>query len=77
MQLLAGVEAGTEGATHAAGQRQMDRAVRRSREEEAGISEEEEEKVEETREEGLMVDTEGTEEDAAEILDSALGMEVY
>ena len=50
--------------------------MRRIIEEEAGRSEEEEDEDEEAIYEGLTVDTEGTEEEAAKILYSALWMEV-
>ena len=56
MQLCAGLEEGIEGATHAVGQRQMERAVRRRSKEEAGRSKEEEDEDEEAREKGLTVE---------------------
>ena len=53
----------------------MNRVVWRSTVEETGISEKEEEHYEEAREEGMTVETEGTKEEAAEILASELAME--
>ena len=57
------------------GKRQLERVRQISSEEEARIPYEEEDEDEVAREEMLMVETEGTEEEAAEILEEALGME--
>ena len=75
LQLYAGNEPGIEGATHAVGKRQLERVRQISSEEEARIPNEEEDKNEVTREESLMVETEGMEEETAEILEEALVME--
>ena len=81
LQLCAGLEAGIEGSTHAVGQRRVER-VRAGRVEEEG---EVAAAVEEQDEDGgevaglisnLTIETEGTEEEAAEGLGTALGMEV-
>ena len=76
MRLCAGLRSGIEGAKHAVGQRRREREMQRRSREEAGRTEEEEENEEEAREDRLMVETERTEEEAAEILELALGMEV-
>ena len=76
LQLCTGLESGIEGETHSVAQRRMERSVERSRKEEAERSEEEGDEVEEAIEEGMTVEIYGTEEEAAEILDSALGMKV-
>ena len=80
LQLCAGLEAGIEGATHAVGQRRLERV----RERRVEVEEEESTKAEE-EEEGsgdvlagitnLRIDTAGTEEEAVEGMAEALGME--
>ena len=75
LQLYADLEDGIEVATHAVGKIHLERVRQISSEEEARIPNEEEDKNEVTREESLMVETEGTEEETAEILEEALGME--
>ena len=50
--------------------------MQRRSKEEAGILEEVEDEDDEVKGGGLTIETEGTEEAAAEILDSALGMDV-
>ena len=74
--MCAGLEAGIEGATHTVIQRRLDKVRRRSREEDYGSAEGEEE-IENV--EGLLhnlsIEKEGTEEEAAEGLESALCME--
>ena len=76
MQLCAGLEADIEGETHAVGQRRLERARQRRREEEARIPDEDEDEDEAARDERLIVKTEGIEEEAAEIKEEALRMEV-
>ena len=75
LQLCAGLQAGIEGATHAVGQRRVER-VRARR-----VEEEEEEAIEAVEEEGgevlagldnLRIETETSEEEAAEELAEAL-----
>ena len=77
LQLCAGLKAGIEGASHAVGQRQLDRVRGIISEEEDGTAEEEEgsENVEGLLN-NLTKETAGTEEEAAEGLESALGMDV-
>ena len=78
LQLCAGLEAGIEGATHAVGQRRLQRVKRRQKEEEeAEGSEEEEERG------GIMaclnnsnIETAGIEEEAEEGLKSTLWRDV-
>ena len=79
LQLCEGLKAGIEGATHAVGQRRLERVRGRRREEEE--VEESEEKEEESM--GVLawitnqtIETAGTEKEAAEVLEAALGMEV-
>ena len=76
LQLCAGLEASIEGATHAVGKRRLDRARQRSRSEEARIPKEDEDEDEAEGEYRLMIETEETEEDVAEILEEELGVEV-
>ena len=76
LQLCAGLEARIESATHAVRQKRMERARHRRSAEEAIRPNEEEEKDEAAVEERLMVETEGTEGEAAEILEEALGIKV-
>ena len=77
LQLYSGLEAGIEGATHTVGQRRLDRLRERSRKEEAGSVEGGEDTV---SVDGLLInlsiETAGTEEEAADKLKAALGMEV-
>ena len=77
LQLCVGLKAGIEGATHAVGHRRLDRLRdRRREEEEAEVSEEEEGEgggvVEYLN--NLTIETAGTEEEATEGLEAALGM---
>ena len=75
LQLCAGLEAGIEGATHAMGQSILERTRARQIEEEADGSD-----VEEYTEGvaammgNLRIETVGTEEEAAEVLEAALGI---
>ena len=80
LELCAGLEAGIEGATHPVGQRRLERVrARRVETEDKAATEAEEE------EEGsgyalagitnLRIETAGTEEEAAEVLEEALRME--
>ena len=80
LQLCPGLKAGIEGGTHAVGQRRLAR-VREKREE----TEEEAATEAEEEEEGggialdlsnLIIETAGTEEEAAEVMTEALGVEV-
>ena len=80
LQLCAGIEASIEGATYAVGQRRLERVIwirRRQEGEEAGDSVEEEENMGIA---GLLnkltIETAGMEEEAAELLDEAIRMEV-
>ena len=76
LQLCEGIKAGIEGVTHSMGQMILERArARRSEEEERQIYEEESAKGG-AGEERLRIETEGTEEEAAECLEAALEMEV-
>ena len=77
LQLCAGLEADIEGATHAAGQRKLERERAIRSEEEDGSSYEEE--VTETVVVGLnnlTIETAGTEEEATEGLEAALQMDI-
>ena len=79
IQLYAGIDAGIEGATHVVVQRRLERVRGRLREEEE--AEESEEEEEESRgvlvgTKKLTIETAGTEEETADGLDVALGMEV-
>ena len=65
LQLCSGLDISIEGATHAVGKRQWERAGGSMIEEEAGRSEEEEEKDYEATKEGLTLKTGGTEEETA------------
>ena len=76
MQLQEVLESGIEVATNTVVQRRLGRAIHRRRAEESRIPSEEEDKDEVEEEEQLTVETEGTEEEAAEILELALEMEV-
>ena len=79
IQLCAGLETVIEGATHAVGQRRMERVQRRrSKEKEADdLAEEEDESGGmAARLNNLTIETEGTKDEAAEHLETALGMEV-
>ena len=77
LQLCAGLEAGIEGANDAVGQRRLESVRGRRSEEEGGSAEAEDESqgIVYTLN-NLTIDTEGTEEEAAESLEAALGMEV-
>ena len=68
LQLYAGIEPGIEGATHAVGKRRLEKERKRRSKEEARIPDEEEDEDEVAGAERLRVETEGTEEEAAEIL---------
>ena len=78
LQLCAGLEAGIEGATHTVGQRRLERVRGRQRKEEEAEEAEEEDEV------GgiavgltnLTMEMAGTEEEPADGLEAALGMEV-
>ena len=78
LQLCAGLEAGIEGATHSVGQRRLERLMAQRGYEEAAEAEEAEEEEEEGGEGivaitiNLNIETEGTEEEAAEGLEAAL-----
>ena len=79
LQLYEGLEAGIEVATHAVGQRQLERVHgQRSEEEEAGDLEEEEEESGgmAARLNSLRIETAGTKEEAEEGLAASLEMEV-
>ena len=78
LQLCAGLEAGIEGATHAVGQRRLERVrVRRSEEDEADYLAEEEEEIGWVEEQlnNIRIETVGTEEEAAEGLAASLVIE--
>ena len=77
MHLHAGLKDGMEGSTHAVGQQILKRSRAIQREEEARRPEEEGE-IESvaTGVENLRIETAGREEDAAEGLEAALGMEI-
>ena len=82
LQLRAGLEAGIEGATHAVGQRRVERVLARRVEEEgeddvaAEGKEEDSEEVAGLQMNNLTIETAGTEEEAAESLEASLDMEV-
>ena len=81
LQLCAGVEASIEGVTHDVGQRRVERVMARRVEEEGEVAPAAEEQEEESEEMGglmsnLIIETVGTDEEAAEGLAAALGMEV-
>ena len=77
LQLCAGLEAGIEGATHAVGQRRLERVRGRRSEEEAGFAEEEEGRENlEGLLNNLIIEMVGTEEESAESLEAVLKMEV-
>ena len=64
--MYAGLKAGIEGATHAVGQRRLERVISQQRVEEAEASEEEEESVGVADVMGnLTIETAGTEDEAA------------
>ena len=75
LQLCAGLEARIEGATHAVGQRRLERVRRRRQdEEEAGNSEEEEERGGVSGIlNNLTIEMAGTEKEAAEHLEAEFG----
>ena len=77
-QLCAGLEASIEGATHAVGQRRLERVRRRRQEgkEAETLDEEEESDRMAAGLNNLTKETAGTEEDVAECLGAALEMEV-
>ena len=77
LQLCAGLEHGIEVATHAVGQRQLERVRWRRSEEESGSAEEEEgrENVEGILN-NLTIEAAGTEEEEAKGLEAVLGVEV-
>ena len=76
-QLCAGLAAGIEGATHAVGQRRMERVRKqRQEEDEAEVTEGDEEEKGEgivASLNNLIIETGGTEEEVAEGLETALG----
>ena len=76
LQLWAGLEASIEGATHVVRQRRLERAGQRRSSEEERRPNKDKGKEETAGEERLTVETEGTEEEAEEILEEALNMEV-
>ena len=77
LQLCAGLNAGTEGAAHAVRQRKLERVRGRQNSEEVEASDEEEESGGVADVVGnLTIETAGTEEEAAENLEVALGMEI-
>ena len=73
IHLCTGLEDGMEGAAHTVEKRRRER-TEMGREEESGDKAEYKEE-DETREGGVMVDTGGTEEEAAQKLETALEME--
>ena len=58
------------------GQRRLERAIQRRRADETRRPEEDDDKDESEGEKRMMMETEGTKEEAVEILQEALGMEV-
>ena len=77
LHLCAGLEAGIEAATHALGQRRLDRLSSRQIEEEAGSSGEEEETDRVAAMMGnLRIETAGTEAEAEEVLETALNTDI-
>ena len=77
LQLCAGLESGIGGETHAVGQRRVERVrARRVEEEDEEATEAEEEEGEEVLAglDNLTIETAGTEEEAAEGLETALGI---
>ena len=78
LQLCEGLKAGIEGATHFVGQRRIERVrARHTEEEEAVLSDEEEESGGVVaRINNLTIETEGIEEEAAEIFTVVQEMEV-
>ena len=72
LQLCAVLEAGIKGSKHAVGQQIIERKRQRQSDEEVRIPGVSEDKDEEAGAERLTVDTEITEEEAAEILKAAL-----
>ena len=81
LQLCAGLEAGIEGATHAVGQRRIERVLDRRGEKESEVDAEAEEPDKEGAEVAglignLNIETAGTEEEAEEGLAPALEMEL-
>ena len=79
LQLCAGLKAGIEGATHAVGQRRVERVRARRVEEEGEVAAAAEEQDEDGGEvagliNNLIIETAGTEEEAEEGLAAALGM---
>ena len=82
LQLCAGLKAGIEGANHAVGQRRVERVLARRVEEEgeedvpAEGQEEDSEEVAGLQINNLTIETAGTEEEAAEVLEDTLDMEL-
>ena len=79
LQLCAGLKSRIEGATHAVGQRIIERVrARRSEEEAEASDEEEEEESERVAAElvNLTIETAGVEEEAAKNLEAALNMDI-
>ena len=75
MQLCTGLEAGIGGATHAVGQRRLERVRGRRDVEETGYVEEEEETERlELALHNLIIETAGIEEEAAERLEATMNM---
>ena len=75
LQLCVGLESGIDGATHNVGHRGMERLrARRSEEEERTSDEDEETDSVAAVFDNLNIETAGTEEEASEGLEAALGM---